>query len=140
MLSRLRLTQGPLTGQVLFVKLNCVLRAAGAGVVGVAARAGRVRAEPGRGLGDSARARADAAQAADGGARWSEDILVYGEAGVSAGRKKPRHPVYLGLLPAARGGWSDITEQYVARFGLPEPGKKIIICTRQQRNGWEDYA
>ena len=39
-----------------------------------------------------------------------EDIMVYGEAPVSPGRNKPRHPVFLGLLPAPLGGWSDITE------------------------------
>ena len=137
--SRLRLTQGPLTGQVLFVKLNSVLALLGRELL----------VSPPEQVGFGPNPVEDLVIRREHGRMRLklrlvgpvvEDIMVYGEAGVSAGRNKPRHPVYLGLLPAARGGWSDITEQYVARFGLPEPGKKIIICTRQQRNGWEDYA
>jgi hypothetical protein len=58
----------------------------------------------------------------------------------SAGRKKWRHGAYLGMLPAPIGGESDITRIYIAKYGEPEPGKKVFIRTRQQRNGWEDEA
>ena len=57
---------------------------------------------------------------------------------LSAGRKKWRHGAYLCLLPAPTGGEVDITAQYVARFGEPEPGTKVFIRTHQQRNGWKD--
>ena len=67
----------------------------------------------------------------------AEDIMVIGQAPCSAGRKKWRHGVYLGLLPAAQAGESDITDLYVQRYGEPEPGKKIFIRTRQQKDGWE---
>ena len=67
----------------------------------------------------------------------TEDIMVFGQAPCSAGRNKWRHGAYLGLLPAPERGQSDITEMYVARYGEPEPGKKVFIRTRQQRDGWE---
>ena len=67
----------------------------------------------------------------------TEDIMVFGQAPCSAGRKKWRHGAYLGLLPAPERGESDITEMYVARYGEPEPGKKVFIRTRQQKDGWQ---
>jgi hypothetical protein len=67
----------------------------------------------------------------------TEDIMVFGQAPCSAGRKKWRHGSYLGLLPAPERGESDITEMYVAKYGEPEPGKKVFIRTRQQKDGWE---
>ena len=69
----------------------------------------------------------------------TEDIMVFGQAPCSAGRKKWRHGAYLGLLPAPEGGESDITEMYVAKYGVPEPGKKVFIRTRQQKDGWEGW-
>ena len=53
------------------------------------------------------------------------------------GRKKWRTGAWLGLLPAPARGESDITEMYVAKYGEPEPGKKVFIRIRGQRNGWE---
>jgi hypothetical protein len=67
-----------------------------------------------------------------------EDIMVFVQAPCSAGRKKWRHGAYLCLLPAPAGGEADITAQYVARFGEPEPGTKVFIRTQQQRDGWKD--
>jgi hypothetical protein len=66
------------------------------------------------------------------------DIMVFGAAPCSAGRKKWRHGAYLGLLPAPVGEESDITELYVERYGVPKAGERVFIRTRQQRNGWED--
>jgi hypothetical protein len=67
----------------------------------------------------------------------AEDIMVFGQAPCSAGRKKWRHGAYLGLLPAPQAGESDITDLYVQKYGQPEPGKKVFIRTRQQKDGWE---
>ena len=69
----------------------------------------------------------------------TEDIMVFGQAPCSAGRKKWRHGAYLGLLPAPEGGESEIREMYVAKFGEPERGKKVFIRTRQQKDGWEGW-
>ena len=69
----------------------------------------------------------------------SEDIMVLGQAPCSAGRKKWRRGVYLCRLSAATGEEIDITADYVARFGEPEPGKKVFIRTQQQKDGWKDF-
>ena len=66
------------------------------------------------------------------------DIMVFGAAPCSAGRKKWRHGAYLGLLPAPVAGESDITELYAAVYREPKPGERVFIRTRQQRDGWED--
>jgi hypothetical protein len=68
------------------------------------------------------------------------DIMVFGATPCSTGRKKWRNGAFLGLLPAPVGGESDITELYVARHGEPEPGKRVFIRTRQQREGWKDHS
>src|ERR1035438_4926508 len=69
----------------------------------------------------------------------TEDIMVLGAAPCSAGWRKCRKPVYLGLLPAPEGGVSDITEMYVRRFGEPKAGERVFIRTRQHTNGWEGW-
>jgi hypothetical protein len=69
----------------------------------------------------------------------TEDIMVFGQAPCSAGRRKRRNVSYLGLLSAAQDGLSEITALYVARYGEPRPGEKIFIVTRQQKDGWEGY-
>ena len=70
----------------------------------------------------------------------SEDIMVFAQAPCSPGWKKWRHGTCLGLLPVPQDGISDITEMYLEAFGPPEPGRKVFIRTRQQRDGWEDKA
>jgi len=69
----------------------------------------------------------------------TEDIMVFGQAPCSSGRRKRRNVSYLGLLPAPQGAMSDITELYFARYGRPSPGKRVFIVTRQQKNGWEGH-
>ena len=64
-------------------------------------------------------------------------ILVLGAAPCSAGRYSARHFVFLGFLPEPVRGMSDITDLYVARFGVPPVGTKVFIRTQQQINGWE---
>jgi hypothetical protein len=67
----------------------------------------------------------------------TEDIMVFGQAPCSAGRRKRRNVAFLGLLPAPENGVSDITDLYVARYGEPKPGQKVFIVMRQHKNGWE---
>jgi hypothetical protein len=64
--------------------------------------------------------------------------VVWRPAVSSPGWKKWRHGTC--LLPAPQNGISDITEMYLEAFGEPEPGRKVFIRTRQQRDGWEDKA
>jgi hypothetical protein len=59
----------------------------------------------------------------------AEDIMVFGQAPCSAGRRKPRRVYYLGLAGAATSGQLDITDPYIARFVEPRPGQKVFIVT-----------
>ena len=63
---------------------------------------------------------------------------VYGAAPCSAGISCVQHLPFLGFLPAPVGGWSDITDLYVRRYGVPPVGKAVFIRTRQHINGWND--
>ncbi|GEM_PF-2379385 len=42
-----------------------------------------------------------------------------------------RKLVRIGLLPAPIGGMSDITRQYVAKYGVPAAGRKAFIRIQQ---------
>jgi hypothetical protein len=66
-------------------------------------------------------------------------VLVLGTAPCSAGMTVPRRFVILGRLPDPVGRVSDITDMYVARYGIPPGGARIFIRTMQVANGWEDF-
>jgi len=65
-------------------------------------------------------------------------ILVQGARPVRSGVRCVQHFPFLGLLPPPKDGWSDITELYVARYGVPKAGKTIWIRTCQHIDGWID--
>ncbi|MCX6921712.1 MAG: hypothetical protein NT154_00605, partial [Verrucomicrobia bacterium] len=69
----------------------------------------------------------------------TQPIIVSGAAPCSAGVSYVDHFANLGLLSAPTGGFSSITEMYVAKYGVPPVGSRVVIRTRQQVNGWEDY-
>jgi hypothetical protein len=64
--------------------------------------------------------------------------LVQGAAPVSTGVRCVQHFPFLGLLPPPNDGWSDITELYVARYGVPPVGTVIFIRTCQHFDGSTD--
>ncbi len=64
--------------------------------------------------------------------------LVYGAAPVKSSVRYVHHFPFLGLLPPQKDGWSDITELYVARYGVPKAGTAIWIRTCQHIDGWTD--
>jgi hypothetical protein len=64
--------------------------------------------------------------------------LVQGSRPVGTGVRCVQHFPFLGLLPPPVDGWSDITELYVARFGVPKAGTAIWIRTCQHIDGWTD--
>ena len=64
--------------------------------------------------------------------------LVYGAAPVRSAVRYVHHFPFLGLLPPPKDGWSDITELYVARYGVPKAGTAIWIRTCQHIDGWTD--
>jgi hypothetical protein len=56
----------------------------------------------------------------------------------SAGRSSTTAYCILGPLPRPDRGVSTITSLYRKRFGLPSPGERVFIRTRQLIEGWED--
>ncbi|MCX6916015.1 MAG: hypothetical protein NT167_23720 [Verrucomicrobia bacterium] len=64
--------------------------------------------------------------------------LVQGAAPVGTGVRTVQPFPFLGLLPPPIDGWSDITELYVARYGVPKVGTAIWIRTCQHIDGWTD--
>jgi hypothetical protein len=64
--------------------------------------------------------------------------LVQGAAPVRTAVRCVQHFPFLGLLPPPTDGWSDITELYVARYGVPKAGTAIWIRTCQHIDGWTD--
>ena len=43
-----------------------------------------------------------------------------------------------GFLQSLTPGATVIRSAYVKRFGVPSPGQRVFIRTRQLINGWED--
>jgi len=64
--------------------------------------------------------------------------LVQGAAPARTGVRCVQHFPFLGLLPPPTDGWSDITELYVARYGVPKAGTAIWIRLCQHIDGWTD--
>jgi hypothetical protein len=64
--------------------------------------------------------------------------LVQGAVPVRTGVRFVQHFPFLGLLPPPTDGWSDITELFVARYGLPKAGTAIWIRTCQHVDGFAD--
>jgi len=65
-------------------------------------------------------------------------VMVMATAPCSAGIARPRRFTLLGALPVSAAGMSDITDLYVAKYGVPPVGSRVFIRTRQTANGWED--
>jgi hypothetical protein len=137
--SRSRLGQsGPLTGCALFVKINCNLAAIGLPQVDMPPDFPSFEQNP---VGELSITNV-------GGIIeiWLsvagtpvQPIIVSGAAPCSAGVSYVDHFANLGLLPAPTGGFSNITELYVAKYGVPPVGTRVVIRVRQQVNGWDDY-
>jgi len=64
--------------------------------------------------------------------------LVQGGKPVGTGVRCVQHYPFLGLLPPPVDGWSDITELYVTRFGVPKAGTAVWIRICQHIDGWTD--
>jgi hypothetical protein len=64
--------------------------------------------------------------------------VVQGAAPVTSGIRCVQHYPFLGLLRPPTDGWSDITELYIARYGVPPVGTVIYIRTCQHIDGRTD--
>ena len=65
-------------------------------------------------------------------------IMLMGTAPCSPGMTRPRRFTLLGALPTPVSGFSDITELYVAKYGVPPPATRVFIRTLQVIDGWQD--
>ncbi len=65
-------------------------------------------------------------------------ILVRGAKPVRSSAWRGQHFPFLGFLPPPKDGWSDITDLYVARYGVPKPNQAIWIRTCQHIDGFTD--
>jgi hypothetical protein len=67
-----------------------------------------------------------------------EEIMVFASPPWKAGRTYCGDYRFLGLLPTPVKGVSNITRQYIEKFGMPPPNTRVFIRTWQQVDGWED--
>jgi hypothetical protein len=65
-------------------------------------------------------------------------MLVQGARPVRSSVRCVQHFPLLGLLPPPVDGWSDITDLYVARYGVPKPNQAIWIRICQHIDGFID--
>jgi hypothetical protein len=68
----------------------------------------------------------------------AQHTLVGAAAPVRSGVRHVNHFPFLCLLPPPKDGWSDLTELYVARYGVPKPNWAIWIRVCQHIDGWID--
>ena len=65
-------------------------------------------------------------------------ILVRGAKPRRSSAWQGQHFPFLGFLPPPKDGWCDITDLYVARYGVPKPNQAIWIRTCQHIDGFTD--
>ncbi len=65
-------------------------------------------------------------------------VLVRGAKPVGNGVRCVQHFPLLGLLPPAKDGWSNITDLYGTRYGVPKPNQAIWIRFCQHIDGFTD--
>ena len=128
---------GRLSGCQLFIKINCTLAAAGMEQVVEPPERATFASNPVGALTIINNAGVIALKLAVPRAP-AHYVMVLATAPCSAGISRPRRFTLLGALPASAAGMSDITDLYVAKYGVPPVGTRVFIRTRQTANGWED--
>ena len=63
-------------------------------------------------------------------------VLVQGARPVHSSFRSVQHFPFLGLLPVPVDGWSDFTQLYVARYGVPKPNQAVCIRICQHIDGF----
>ena len=136
--TRPRLNQsGPLSGYLLFVKINCNLAALGLPMVEDPPGFPRFGANP---VGQLAITyiKGELALRLKVSRIPASDIIVLASRPRSAGRSFVDHFTILDVLPEPDRGWSDITELYRGKHPVLPPDSRIFIRTVQQIDGWRD--
>jgi hypothetical protein len=128
---------GRLTGCQLFIKINCARAAIGQGQLSDPPPVPVFDENP---VGDLSitKTEGNISLKLSVATTPTAHISVYAAAPCSAGITFVRDFAMICRLPDPAGGVSDITERFVARYGLPPPGMQVCIRTQQQINGWED--
>ena len=67
-----------------------------------------------------------------------ENTIVRGSAPLSQGRQTCQNFRVLGTCPVPAQGSANITGLYTARYGVPPVGKKVYVRVNQFVDGWED--
>ena len=136
--TRRRLNQsGPLSGYLLFVKINCNLAAVGLEMVLDPPEVPDFEPSPVRAL-SITNSNGEVALGLSLSARPAGRIVVSGSKPRSPGRTSEDHFAILGLLEDPVRGVNDFTALYVAKYGLPPAGSRVFIQTAQQIDGWQD--
>ena len=64
----------------------------------------------------------------------ADGVMVSASRPLNAGVMVCRKFTRIGLCPAPKAGMSDITELYVAKFGVPAVGKKVFVRIQQMKD------
>ena len=128
---------GHLTGCQFFIKINCILAAVGQDAVATPPDRPSFSPNPVGALTITNAAGAITLQLKVSRTPASY-IMVMGTAPCSPGILRPRRFTLLGALPAPASGLSDITDLYVAKYGVPPRGSRVFIRTCQVADGWQD--
>jgi hypothetical protein len=135
--SKLRLTQGKPTGQVLFVKINYPLAYWGRDQFDLPPRCPRfpelaVSGFSVTNVGGIIKISLDCSN------NPGDHTILRASAPLSAGRKTCTQFRIIGLCPSPGEGLADITALYTAKFGVPRAGSKIFLRVNQMIDGWQD--
>jgi hypothetical protein len=128
---------GHLTGCQLYLKINCTLAAIGQAPVDVPPGFPQFSANPVGALTITA-ARGDVTLQLKAARTPANSVMVWGTVPCSPGIMRPRRFALLGVLPAPVSGVIEITDLYVAKYGIPPAGARVFIRTQQVINGWTD--
>jgi hypothetical protein len=137
-LTRRRLNQsGPLSGYLLFMKINCNQAAVGLEMLLDPPEKPRFGANP---VGELTITNSGGVIALKLGVSGKpvRYTVVYGSKPRSAGTTYVDHFTILGMLAEPAKGVSDITGLYLAKYAVLPVGSRIFIQTVQQIDGWQD--
>jgi len=128
---------GPLSGFLLFVKVNCNLEIVGEPTVNTPPAVPAFDPNVVKGLELTNPGGAVAIKLTCSGTSQAFN-LVWATPPKSAGRFRPRDYYYVGELPGIASGKSDITALYTAKFGAPAAGQKVFVRSKQVLDGYDD--
>jgi hypothetical protein len=128
---------GRLSGCQFFIKINCARAAIGLGQLSDPPAVAVFDENPVGGL-TITNLQGNVALKLSVAATPKAHISVYAARPCSAGISFVRDFAMICKLPDSVGGMVDITDRYVARYGVPPAGTQVFIRTCQQIDGWED--